>query len=48
LISSRFDVAEWLNAQGQPIGARRFLASASMPLPALRGLTEKRPLLDYF
>ncbi len=45
---TQFDVAEWLNAQGQPHGARRFLASVSMPLLALRALAERRPLLDYF
>jgi len=43
-----FDCAEWLDDKGNPNGARKFLASVSMPLIGTRSIAEHKPLLDYF
>ena len=43
-----FDDAEWLDEKGNPHGARKFLASVSMPLIATRSIAEQKPLLEYF
>jgi hypothetical protein len=43
-----FDYAEWLDEKGNPNGARKFLASVSMPLIATRSIADHKPLLDYF
>ena len=45
---SKVDFAEWLDEQGSPHRARKFLASVSMPLLGVRSVLEKKPLLDYF
>ncbi|MBI3820408.1 MAG: hypothetical protein HY286_17085 [Planctomycetes bacterium] len=44
----RLEFAEWIDAAGNPQGARNYLASTALPLMGLRAIAEGRDLLSYF